>query len=123
MRNVIVRIVHFLIYFRRIIREFILGLLDVGVMKRVGDSNVYDVNYYLGNRLWTLRVVDETTNSRVLKIEEDGKDTTDEIRRFMGPFLNFHITTPTPKLYGKSGLDVQTLKERKHFETKDVLSF
>lgn len=127
MRKEINKIIYFFVYFRQIIREYILGFFDAGIMKRVGDCNgfgIYDVNYYLDGKLYTFRITDEKTHSRPLNIVGDDKKIKgQEIWKYLGPFNNFHLTTPTPELFGKQNMSVQTVKGTRNFKIGDKLVF
>lgn len=124
LKKIVINVIYYVIFFRTIIRNFVLEILDVGFMKQVKNKdNVYDINYYHHNKLWTIRVVDEGARPAIIKIiDEKEKNVYKDVDRFIGPFKNFHSTKISPNLLSHDTLEFKMIGKNKIFSKDETIT-
>jgi hypothetical protein len=91
-------------------RELVLKVLGVGILVHV-DDEVYNLNYYSEGKVWTLCLENKgIPTSFISVLDENGANVTEKVRKYMGPFRKFPITT-TPSMLGYDSLTFTVLKK------------
>lgn len=83
-----------------------------------------DVSYRVNGEVYTVRFKSKLTPSKIHFISDhEGNDVTKEVRRFMGPYQNFHGISTTPKFLGYKELTFHFIDNSfKLFNEEDEIS-
>lgn len=102
-------------------RMFVVELFDNGKVRDLEDKK-YELTYYYHDTQYKIIMKKSIGPRKINKIFSKGTDVTDELRKYMGPFGDFHKTHVTPSMLGYSELTFHCRdKSEKLFKTDDPL--
>ena len=85
-------------------------------------KNVYDVNYVVGNRMYTMRVIrPKGPNPIMLAYDQDMNDFTDKVCSYLGPHRDWHGDQITPSMFGVKSMTLESLDSISTYGQDEVL--
>lgn len=102
----------------KIVRDWFLGVIDYGILKR------NTINYVYNHRTYSVLTYSKRGPRPFSRIEdENGEDVTNDVARYLGPSYNFHGIPTSPSMLGYESLEfVCHLGTRRAFAGDDIIS-